>query len=78
MSLGVSDVPTDVENAGNAGDIIEHGLGEVGVFTHRLLVVAVPVHGLVEHVDEVGTSAENLVVMANELAMRLSPRELAP
>ncbi len=62
VALGVADVPADVEDAGCAVDIGERGERKVGVLAGGLFVVAVPVHGLVEHVEKVWPLAEQLVV----------------
>src|SRR5680860_1535453 len=62
VALGVADVPTEVEDPRHAVHVAEHREREVGSLARRLLVVAVPRQWLIQHVDEVGTATEHLVV----------------
>ena len=80
VALRVADVPADVEDAWHgAVDVVEDGQREGRVVAGRLLAVAVPPHRLVEHVEQVGSPAEDLVVdgvAAGELALATGPRRV--
>jgi hypothetical protein len=62
VALGVTDVPADIEHPGGTGHVVEDGQREVRGLARRLLVVAIPVHGLIKHLEDVRTACEDLVV----------------
>src|SRR5688500_3922096 len=61
MTLRVTDVPADVEDARLSVHVVEHGQREGGVIPRRFLTVAVPPHRLVQHLETIRSAAKELV-----------------
>ena len=62
VTLRVADVPADVERAGRPVRIAVDGKCEERIVAVRLFVVSVPVERLVQHLDQIRSAAEHLVV----------------